>query len=95
MDPDHKHMVTFVPILQKGEEPFAMFQDLWVKHREWVFEPIRYSTVDGLLRGLDEAIVGQALARSVELMARKAEQHRIRDIEDITAGAAPGGPQAF
>ena len=50
-------MVPFVPILEKGEEPFAMFQDLWVKHREWVFEPIEYSSVEGLTGGLDAAIV--------------------------------------
>ncbi len=87
-------MVPFVPILEKGEEPFAMFQDLWVKYREWVFEPIQYSSVDSLMRGLDEAILGPALARSAELMVRKAERYRIRDIEDITAGAAPEGPKA-
>ena len=73
-------MVPFVPILEKGEEPFAMFQDLWLKHREWVFEPIRYSSVDGLVGGLDAVIIKPALARSAELMARKAEKYRITDI---------------
>jgi hypothetical protein len=34
-----KCMIPFVPI-EKGEEPFAMFTDLWIKHREWVFDPI-------------------------------------------------------
>jgi hypothetical protein len=88
-------MVPFVPILEKDEEPFATFQDLWVKHRKWVFEPIHYSSVDGLVRGLDAAIIRPALTRSAELMARKAEQYRIRDIEDIKAGAAPADPEAL
>ena len=35
-------MVPFVPILEKGEEPFAMLADLWIQHRDWVLEPIRY-----------------------------------------------------
>jgi hypothetical protein len=35
-------MIPFVPILEKGEEPFAMFGDLWIKYREWVFDPIHY-----------------------------------------------------
>src|SRR5262249_36723063 len=35
-------MIPFVPILEKGEEPFAMFKDLWVKHSTWVLDPIRY-----------------------------------------------------
>jgi hypothetical protein len=90
-----KWMVPFVPILEKGEEPFAMFQDLWVKHRDWVLEPRRYSSVDGLVRGLDAAIVKPSLVISAKLMARKAEEYRIRDIEDTTAGAAPGGPQTL
>jgi uncharacterized protein YjbI with pentapeptide repeats len=81
-------MVPFVPILEKGEDPFAMFQDLWVKHREWVLEPIHYSSVNGLVRGLDAAIVRPALMRSAKLMARKAEKYRITDIEEITAGAS-------
>jgi len=41
-------MIPFVPILEKGEEPFAMLRDLWIKHREWVLEPIRYSSLDRL-----------------------------------------------
>ena len=36
-------MVPFLPIIEEGQEPFAMLTDLWVKHRDWVFEPIHYS----------------------------------------------------
>jgi hypothetical protein len=32
-----EYMVPFVPIIEGGEEPFAMFKDLWVKHSAWVF----------------------------------------------------------
>jgi len=39
-------MIPFVPILEKGEEPFAMLRDLWIKYREWVLDPIRYPSVD-------------------------------------------------
>ena len=46
-----EYMVPFVPIIEQGEEPFAMFKDLWVKHREWVFEPISYTSVDELCKG--------------------------------------------
>ena len=31
-----------------------MLQDLWSKHREWVFEPTNYSSVDALIASLDE-----------------------------------------
>ena len=73
-------MVPFVPILQKGEEPFAMFKDLWIKHREWVFEPIRYPSVDRLIEVLDAEIVRPAQKRFADLLARKAEELRIKDI---------------
>jgi hypothetical protein len=43
-------MVPFQPIIEKGEKPFAMLQDLWIKHRNWVFEPIEYSSVDRLIK---------------------------------------------
>jgi hypothetical protein len=33
-------MIPFVPILERGEEPFSMFTDLWIKHREWVLDPL-------------------------------------------------------
>jgi hypothetical protein len=29
-------MVPFRPIIEEGEKPFAMLQDLWSKHRDWV-----------------------------------------------------------
>jgi hypothetical protein len=72
--------VPFVPILEQGEEPFAMFRDLWVKHRAWVRDPIRYPSVERLVEVLDAEIVGPAEARFAELLARKAEDLRIRDI---------------
>jgi len=73
-------MIPFVPILEKGEEPFAMFRDLWIKHREWVFDPIRYPSVDRLIEVLDTEIVRPAQARFADLLARKAEQQGVTDI---------------
>jgi uncharacterized protein YjbI with pentapeptide repeats len=73
-------MVPFVPIIEKGEEPFAMFADLWIKHREWVLNPVRYPSVDRLIEVLDEEIVRPAQARFSDLLARKAEKLRVKDI---------------
>ena len=66
-------MVPFRPIIEEGEKPFAMLQDLWSKHRDWVFEPIYYSSVDALIASLDEKIIQPAEARFVELLKRKAD----------------------
>src|SRR5215218_5472197 len=47
-----EYMIPFVPILERGEEPFAMFRDLWTKHSQWVLDPIRYSSADRLIEVL-------------------------------------------
>ena len=73
-------MVPFQPIIQKGEQPFAMLQDLWIKHREWLFEPIEYSSVDGLIEALDTEIIGPAETRFNELVLRKAERMTTRRV---------------
>jgi hypothetical protein len=80
------YMIPFVPIIEVGEEPFAMFQDLWVKHRAWVLDPIAYGSVEELVQGLDEEIIEPALARFDELVVKKAETLRVRRI-----GAPPRG----
>ncbi len=67
-------MVPFRPIIEEGQEPFSMLTDLWIKHREWVFEPLYYSSLDALVGALDEKIIRPAEARFVELLARKAEK---------------------
>jgi hypothetical protein len=66
-------MVPFLPIIEEGQKPFAMLQDLWIEHRDWVFEPLYYSSLDALVGGLDKEIIGPAEARFDELVVRKAE----------------------
>ena len=67
-------MVPFRPIIEEGEKPFAMLTDLWIKHRDWVFEPIYYSSLDALVGALDEKIIRPAEVRFAELLGRKAER---------------------
>jgi hypothetical protein len=66
-------MVPFLPIIEEGEEPFSMLVDLWIKHRDWVFEPLYYSSPDALVGALDQEIIGPAEVRFDELVVRKAE----------------------
>jgi hypothetical protein len=73
-------MIPFVPIIQEGEEPFAMLKDLWIMHRDWVFEPIYYSSVERLADALDTEIIEPAEVRFAELVARKAEEMKGRHI---------------
>jgi hypothetical protein len=57
-----------------------MFRDLWIKHRDWVLVPIRYPSVDRLVEVLDAEIIEPANERYNQLLARKAEQLRIKDV---------------
>jgi pentapeptide repeat protein len=75
-----EYMIPFVPVIEVGQQPFAMFQDLWVKHRAWVLDPIAYGSVEELVQGLDKEIIKPALARFDELLVKKAEKLRVRRI---------------
>lgn len=56
-------MVPFLPIIEEGQEPFSILTDLWIKHRDWVFEPLYYSSLDALVGALDKEIIEPAEAR--------------------------------
>jgi hypothetical protein len=74
------YMVPFVPILQKGEEPFAMFVDLQNKY-DWVLKPvIGYPSVDRLIEVLEDKIVRPAESKFNQLLARRMEQLRVESV---------------
>ena len=67
-------MVPCQFIIEAGEEPFSMLEDLWIENRDRVFEPLYYSSLDALIGALDEKIIEPAKVRFAELLARKAEK---------------------
>jgi hypothetical protein len=76
------YMVPFIPLIEKGERPFSMFQDLWQKHREWVLKPLVYSSIDQLASVFDKAIIKPANDTLLALRKRKAETLIMRDAAD-------------
>ena len=74
------YMVPFVPILEQGQEPFAMFVDLQNKY-DWVLKPvIGYPSVDRLMEVLEDEIVTPAEAKFNELLARRTKQLRVKNV---------------
>jgi uncharacterized protein YjbI with pentapeptide repeats len=67
--PDYK--IPFVPIIQTGEKPFAMFSDLLGKY-EWVLQPIVYDSLSNLISGFKPAILDRAWLKHQELQKQKA-----------------------
>jgi Pentapeptide repeats (8 copies) len=82
-------MIPFATIIEEGEKPFAMFKDLWIKHKQWVFPPIAYASVEELLRGLDKGIIDPAQERFKELVIERAKEMPVRRMSEIISGAAP------
>jgi uncharacterized protein YjbI with pentapeptide repeats len=73
------YMVPFAPILQQGEQPFAMFVDLQNKY-DWVLKPvIGYASVDRLIEVLEEKVIGPAEAKFNQLLARRTERLRVEN----------------
>jgi hypothetical protein len=73
------YMVPMVPIIQKGEEPFSMFADLWRKHGDWVLEPLTYESIDQLATVFAKAVIRPAEDRLMILRQRKAAALIMRD----------------
>ena len=73
-------MVPFVPILAKGEEPFAMLRDLKINHADRVLDVIRYSSVNRLIAVLDTDIIGPAQEKFADLLELKAQGMRVKDV---------------
>ncbi len=76
------YMIPFVPLIQKGEQPFSMFKDIKNKYN-WVLDPLAYDTPSNLIKVLEIAVVKPALDKRAELLAKKVEQLRVRDIEEF------------
>jgi hypothetical protein len=74
------YMIPFVPILQVGETPFAMFVDLKQKYDQWVLDLLRYDTLENLRLAFEPAIIVPALEKHAELAGRKAQTLVERDI---------------
>jgi len=74
------YMVPFVPILEQGQEPFAMFVDLQNRY-DWVLKPvIGYSSVDRLIEVLEDKVVKPAEAMFNELLTQRTKQLRVENV---------------
>jgi Pentapeptide repeats (8 copies) len=74
------YMIPFVPILEKGQKPFAMFVDLQNKY-DWVVKPvIVYPSIDRLIGVLEDKIVRRAEAKFNQLVKRRTRQLRVENI---------------
>ena len=84
--PDYK--IPFVPIIQKGEKPFAMFKDL--NAYPWVIKPVMsYDSKETLVAMLEKAVIKPAIKMHNELVHVKAKDLEIEDIRDSSSEECP------
>ena len=78
--PDYQ--IPFVPIIQEGEQPFAMMVDLHKKYK-WVLEPRSYDNIDTLMKALKPGIIEPAMRMHAELRLIKAKEQVIHPLQNF------------
>jgi uncharacterized protein YjbI with pentapeptide repeats len=73
-------MIPFQPIIEAGQTPFSMLQDLLTSYPDRVFRPIQYPSVARLVETMDAEIIGPAETRFDELVMRRAETLKVRPV---------------
>ena len=76
------YQVPFVPIIQEGEQPFAMMVDLQKKYN-WVLDTLTYGSTEMLIEALKPAIIDPAIQKHNELRLIKAQTPRIKSVRDF------------
>lgn len=73
-------MIPFAPIIQRPQKPFSMLVDLQNKH-DWVLQPvIGYSSVNSLIKALEDKVVRPAEAKFNKLLARRTKQLGVENV---------------
>jgi uncharacterized protein YjbI with pentapeptide repeats len=78
--PDYQ--IPFAPIIQEGEQPFAMMVDLQKKYN-WVLDTLSYGSMEALIEALKSAIIDPALEKHHELRLIKAKESKIPSAKDF------------
>jgi len=80
--PDYQ--IPFVPIIQEGEDPFAMMVDLQKKY-DWVLKTVSYDSQETLMKVLKPLIIDPAMKKRQELRIIKAQEPEIISAKDYLA----------
>jgi uncharacterized protein YjbI with pentapeptide repeats len=66
--PDYR--IPFVPVIQEGEQPYAMLDDF--KKYDWLLQPVlAYKSADHLVRAFRPAVIERAWKKHLELQQQK------------------------
>jgi uncharacterized protein YjbI with pentapeptide repeats len=77
--PDYK--IPFVPIIEAGQNPFAMFRDLTIY--PWSLDVIQYDSEDNLMKHFQKGIIDRAMETEKKLFEQKGSTNPLRNISDF------------
>lgn len=77
--PDYQ--IPFVPIIQEGEQPFAMMVDLQKKYN-WVLPTKTYDSIETLMAALKSGIIDPAVEMRNKLRLIKTQEHPTESLRD-------------
>ena len=75
------YMIPFVPIIERGEKPFSMFEGLQTKY-DWVLDTVEYPSEKALMRELDEEIIAPALAMEAKIAGKRGLPRPVKRISE-------------
>jgi len=78
--PDYK--IPFLPIIQKGEEPFAMFIDLQINY-DWVLDLLEYESEEDLIMVFNKGILKRALETENKILREKQIKLKVKSTKDF------------
>ncbi|MBN3519314.1 pentapeptide repeat-containing protein [Algoriphagus lutimaris] len=77
--PDYK--IPFVPIIEAGQHPFAMFKDLTVY--PWCLDVIQYDSEESLIRGFQKGIIDRAIEAEKRILEGKTNSISTKNINEF------------
>ena len=76
--PDYQ--IPFIPILQKGFKPFAMFNDL--NKYPWMQSILKYESEEDLIKSLQKGVIVRALEAEKDIQNKKNSPPNKLDAKD-------------
>ena len=86
------YMLPFVPIIERGEKPFAMFAGLQSKY-DSVLDTLVFPSANALVRDLDQAVIDPALAMEEMIRKKRARPRPVRTIPECAVARPPAKPR--
>lgn len=84
--------IPFLPIIQEGQKPFSMFNDLFWKYKG-VMNIIEYKSCEDLLSVFKKAIIDRAENKHQELLLSRNQSYTTLSTDDFKEGEKPKDKQ--